>query len=57
MKAEYKYLCPKKAESLKAWLGNGFYIKDELKAHRFSGATILSLKKFENDPLQFGRGG
>ena len=53
----YNYLRPKKADRLKEWYSRPFECRDDLEAYTYSDATILPLKQFENDSVQFGRGG
>ena len=53
----YNYLRPKKAEHLKEWYSRPFECRKDLETYSFSNATILPLKRFENDNVQFGRGG
>ena len=57
MKADYRYLRPAKATSLKGWLESGFCRKEKLEYYCYKNASILPIKKLLEDGLQFGRGG
>ena len=53
----YDYLRPQKAIEVKKWYEKPFLNREDLTAETYKNATILPLKKFENDDLMFGRGG
>ena len=53
----YDYLRPKKADALKKWHEREFPKKAELGCQTYDNATILPIKRVENETLQFGHGG
>lgn len=55
--ATFKYLRSKKAEFLHAWYMEAFEEKRNLCAKAYANATVLPLKRFDDDNLLFGRGG
>lgn len=56
-KIDYRYLRPKKAAALKDWYEEPFEKREDLAIWHGEKATILPLRKAENDGLLFGRGG
>lgn len=57
MGVNYRYLRPAKAEALKQWYNNGFEKRANLKCGCYENATILPLRKTDNDGTMFGLGG
>lgn len=54
---DYRYLRPKKAAALKNWYEESFEKREELAVWRGENATILPLRKIQEDGFLFGRGG
>lgn len=54
---DYRYLRPKKADALRKWYEEAFEERQSLDVWEGENATILPLRKAENDGLLFGRGG
>ncbi len=53
----YSYLRPKKRNSLQNWHKRSFSKRFELECPVFENASILPIKRLENESLQFGHGG
>lgn len=54
---DYSFVRSKKATAMKKWYEKSFEKKSSLEIIKLKEAVILPLKKFANDPWQFGRGG
>lgn len=57
MRVDFNYLRPKKAAHLKGWYDHPFECRTKLNIYHYNNATVLPLKRFEEDSLLFGRGG
>lgn len=54
---DYRYVRPRKADVLKTWYDEPFQKIENPQIWIGRNATILPLRKFDSDNLQFGRGG
>ncbi len=54
---EYRYLRPKKAETLMQWHQRPLSCKDTLSVQQYTNGVILPLRQVEGDLLAWGRGG